>query len=106
MGRPHIVGSAVLSTTLPRNLGWKQAREQKIMRKDRGRDAQFTAAEKNGKGMALKSFMGAKPFQKTRISLVRGNGDASSLDREKLTDFVVNVITLILMIPLERTRGR
>jgi len=51
-------------------MGCKQAWEQKIRRKAGGRNAQFTAAEKNGKGMALKSFTGAKPFLKARMSHV------------------------------------
>jgi hypothetical protein len=46
--------------------------------KKRGRGAQFTTAEKNGKRMALKSFTGAKPFLKTHIKpFDHGNGDAS-----------------------------
>jgi len=70
-------GSVVLGTALPGKSGCKQAREQKIRRKDRGRGVQFTATEKNGKGMALKSLTGAKPFLKARMSLVdRGNRDA------------------------------
>jgi hypothetical protein len=41
---------------------------------------QFTAAEKDGKGMALKSFTGATPFPKARMSLVdHGNGNADIL---------------------------
>ena len=32
--------------------------------------AEFRAAEKDGEGMALKIFTGAKPFQKARIKMV------------------------------------
>jgi hypothetical protein len=36
-------------------------------RRDGNRGAQFTAAEKNGKGMALRVFTGAKPSLKARM---------------------------------------
>jgi len=39
--------------------------------------AQFRAAEKNSEGMALKIFMGAKPFLKANIKPFGGNREAS-----------------------------
>jgi hypothetical protein len=60
-------------------MGSKQTREHERKRKVGGGDAQFTAAEKNGKRMALKSFMGAKPFQKACRGLMEHrNGDVRS----------------------------
>jgi hypothetical protein len=61
---PPSVGDVVLSTTLPSDELWVQTLEQSSMVEDGRQGAQFSAAEKGGKGMALKIFMGAKPFLK------------------------------------------
>jgi hypothetical protein len=37
MGRPHIVGVAVLSTTLPKDTSFRQALEQRIKKKSGNR---------------------------------------------------------------------
>jgi len=49
-------GDAVLSTTLPRNTICMQEREQRIKESDGCLGAEFSAAEKSGKGMTLKIF--------------------------------------------------
>ncbi len=60
-------GAAVLSTTLPGDTCFKQMREQKIKRNGGYRGAEFSTAERDGKGMALKRLTGARPFPKAAI---------------------------------------
>jgi hypothetical protein len=48
-----------------------------VKRRDECYDAQFRAAEKDGKGMAFKGFTGAKPFLKAHIKpFAHGNRNA------------------------------
>jgi hypothetical protein len=62
-------GGALSSTTLPLDQGCEQALELRMWRGDRCCGAQFTAAERGDKGMALKIFTEAKPFPKAQNSL-------------------------------------
>jgi len=67
-GHPQIVGEDVLSTTLLKNKRSGQAWEQRLEWKRLGVNARSsTAAKKDGEGMALKIFTGAKPFLKAYI---------------------------------------
>jgi hypothetical protein len=60
----HIVGDAVLSTTLEKGQGCSKHRNRGNVIEIGSKGAQFRAAEKGGEGMAFKIFTGAKPILK------------------------------------------